>query len=163
MIRLKFPLLICFFLVLVATTWSGLGTMSVQLKTGQLRSTPSFLGAVMAEVAYGDQVDVMQQQGDWLEVRSPRNQTGWIHQSALTRKRVVLGTGGSSPQTAASGEEIALAGKGFNADVEAEFRRSHRNMDFTWVDRMEEFKVSTKEMISFLKAGGVETHEGGGR
>ena len=163
MLRLKYPLIACFFLVLVTAAWSALGIMSVQLKIGQLRSTPSFLGAVTAEVAYGDQVDVLQQQGDWLEVRSSRNQTGWIHQSAVTRKRVVLGTGGNSPQTAASGEEIALAGKGFNADVEAEFRRGHRNMDFTWVDRMEEFKISTKEMISFLKAGGVQPLEGGGR
>jgi hypothetical protein len=163
MIRSKFPLITCILLVLVATAWSGLGTMSVQLKTGQLRATPSFLGAVTAEVVYGDQVDVLQQQGDWLEVRSPHNQTGWMHQSALTRKRVVLGTGGNSPQTAASGEEIALAGKGFNADVEAEFKKDHRNMDFTWVDRMEGFRVSPKEMISFLKAGGVQPREGGGR
>ena len=163
MIRLKFPLIICILMLLVTATWSGSGMMSVQSKTGQLRSTPSFLGSVVAEVAYGDQVDVLDQQGDWLQVRSMRDQSGWIHQSALSKKRIVLKAGGDSPQVAASGEEIALAGKGFNSDVEAQYKKGHSELDYTWVDRMETFKVSPREMISFLKSGGVQPPEGGAR
>lgn len=163
MIRSKLPLIICILMVMVATTWSSSGTMSVQLKTGQLRSNPSFLGPVVAEVVYGDQVDVLEQQGDWLQVRSMREQSGWIHQSALSKKRIVLNAGGDSPQVAASGEEIALAGKGFNSDVEAQYKKGHSALDYTWVDEMETFKVSPREMISFLKSGGVQPPEGGAR
>jgi len=163
MIRSKFPLIICILAALTATSWSGLGTMSVQLKTGQLRSSPSFLGGVVAEVAYGDQVDVQEQQGDWLQVRSMRNQSGWIHQSALTRKRVVLQSGGDSARVAASGEEIALAGKGFNADVEAQYRKGRRGLNYAWVDRMETFKVASPEMVSFLKSGGIQPPRGGAK
>lgn len=161
MLRSKVLLITILVVALTATTWSSLGTMSVQLRNGQLRATPSFLGEVVATVAYGDRVDVLQQQGDWMEVKSAGNQSGWIHQSALTSKRIVLNAAGQNPQAAASGEEIALAGKGFNADVEKQFKKDHQNMDFTWVDRMEQFQVTPREMISFLEIGGVQPPKGG--
>ena len=164
MIRSKFSLIICILVVLVATAWSGSGIMSVMVRTGQLRSTPSFLGPVAAEVAYGDRVDLLDQNGDWLRVRSMRDQSGWIHRSALSKRRIVLDAGGDSPQTAASGEEIALAGKGFDSDdVELQYQRSHSELDYTWVDRMEAFRVSPREMISFLRSGGVQPPEEGAR
>ncbi|MFH0880636.1 MAG: hypothetical protein V2A34_13050, partial [Lentisphaerota bacterium] len=58
-------------------------------------------------------------------------------------------------RTGASGEELALAGKGFNSDVEAEFKSQNKNVDFTWVDKMEKMKETPDELISFLKEGQV--------
>ena len=40
--------------------------MSVQVKTGQVLDTPSFLGKVIARVNYGDRIPVIEQQGDFL-------------------------------------------------------------------------------------------------
>jgi SH3-like domain-containing protein len=153
---------VIFVLVLAATVWSALGAMSVQVKSGQIRNTPSFLGNPVGAVAYGDQVDALQQQGDWFEVNAA-GKKGWIHQSALTKKKVTFSSGAKDAKVSASGEEIALAGKGFNADVEAKYRASHRNVDFTWVDRIEQIEVTPAQMVAFLKEGGVRPQTGGAK
>jgi hypothetical protein len=150
------------FLVLMATAGrSDLGLMSVQVKEGQLRSTPSFLGPIVGPVAYGERVEALQQQGEWVNVKSQKNQAGWIHQSALTKKQVMLGAGAQGVSSGNTSQEIALAGKGFNADVESQYRKTHKNADFTWVDRMESMRVAQNEMVTFLKNGAVKPSEGG--
>ncbi|HEY8240679.1 MAG TPA: SH3 domain-containing protein [Kiritimatiellia bacterium] len=130
-------------------------TMNVQVKTGQLRTTPAFLGKISADLAYGDQVTVLKAQGEWMQVQSKSGQVGWIHQSALTKKKIKLSAGTQTAQTAASGEELALAGKGFNSDVEAQFKSQNKNIDFSWIDRMEKIKVAPQDAMAFLKEGGV--------
>ncbi|HEY8096546.1 MAG TPA: hypothetical protein VIE65_10715, partial [Methylobacter sp.] len=55
----------------------------------------------------------------------------------------------------ASGKEIALAGKGFNADVENAYKAEHRQMSFAWVDNMEKFTVSNADIEQFIKQGGL--------
>lgn len=144
-----------------ALCWSDSAMMSVQVKEGQLRSAPSFLGTVVGPVTYGERVTLVQQQGDWMDVKSSKDLRGWIHQSALTKKQVVMGSGGQA-QAGASGQEIALAGKGFNSEVESRYRNTHR-VDFTWVDRMESIRVSGDEMVRFLNDGQVKSSEGGSK
>ena len=72
-----------------------------------------------------------------------------------------LQAGTPTATTAASGDELALAGKGFNSDVEAEFKRRNSEIDFDWVDRMEKISISSEQMQAFLKAGGVQPQAGG--
>lgn len=150
-------------LVLLAAAGTSAATMSVQVKTGQIRATPSFLGTIVAPVAYGDRVDVVLEQGEWMKVSTTQGKEGWIHNSALTKKRIVLQAGGKDVAGAASSDELALAGKGFNSEVEGEFKAANKDIDFTWVDRMEKWKVDIKEMQKFLEDGGVKPSEGGGR
>jgi SH3-like domain-containing protein len=137
------------------------GEMSVQVREGPVRATPSFLGQVVGNLAYGDRVQVLGQRPGWMQVSARGGLSGWMHQSALTEKRVVLRAGSADVQTGASGEELALAGKGFNSDVEADFKAKNRNVDFTWVDKMEKIKVAPEAMQRFLKDGGIQPHEGG--
>ncbi len=148
---------------IAATVSSGLGMMSVQVRNGQIRATPSFLGNPVAPVAYGDQVEVLQQQGDWMEVNDQGGKKGWIHQSALSKKKIVMNSGGKNAELSASGDEITLAGKGFNADVESKFKADHRGADFSWVDRMEQLNITSQEMMAFLKEGGVKPQAGGAK
>jgi hypothetical protein len=138
-------------------------TLNVQVRTGKLREQPSFLGKIVAEVSYGDQLRILREQGEWVMGRSPSGRQGWIHVSALTDDQIVLAAGTGEVQTGASGDELALAGKGFNAQVEAEYRAQNREIDFAWVDRMEKFTVSPEEMIGFLKTGQVTPPAGGVR
>lgn len=141
---------------------AGEKLMSVQVRQGELRAGPSFLAAVVRTVAYGDRLAVLEEQGPWARVSTQdRSAAGWIHTSALTRKRVVLQAGQKDADLAATSDEIALAGKGFNSDVEAEFKARNRSIDFTWVDRMEKMTVSPKEMQTFLAQGGVKPGKGG--
>ncbi len=138
-------------------------TLNVQVRSGKLREQPSFLGKIVAEVAYGDQLRILREQGEWRLGRAASGREGWIHISALTDDKIVLAAGTGEVETGASSEELALAGKGFNAQIEEEYRAQNREIDFTWVDRMEKFIVTPEQMVGFLKLGQVNPPSGGVR
>lgn len=131
-----------------------LKTLSVQVREGQVRATPSFLGKMVARVAYGDRVDMLEDRDTWKKVSIPGRQLqGWMHTSALTTKKVVLKAGQADVQTSASRDELVLAGKGFNEQVETAFKKENRTLDYTWINHMEGFKVSPEEIRIFLARG----------
>lgn len=135
--------------------------MSVQIKQGELRARPSFLGTIVARLSYGDQVEMRGRQGSWLKVRFERQGVeGWMHSSALTTKKIVLRAGDQDARQAASSDELALAGKGFNQQVEDAYKTKNPNIDFAWIDKMEKIVVSQNDMRVFLQEGQV-TPEGG--
>lgn len=140
---------------------AGTDTLNVQVRSGKLREQPSFLGKIVAEVAYGDQLRILREQGEWRLGRTCTGREGWIHVSALTDDKIVLAAGTGEVETGASSDELALAGKGFNAQIEEEFRAQNQEIDFAWVDRMEKFTVSSEEMIGFLQTGQVTPPAGG--
>jgi uncharacterized protein YgiM (DUF1202 family) len=135
-------------------------TMSVQIQDGKLRSDPNFLGKITTSVAYGDMVTIVRQQESWYLVTTRSGQTGWIHSSALTEKAIVLKAGDANVDKTASQREIALAGKGFNADVEKEYKSRNPQLNFEWVDRMERYVVSDENIRQFVLDGKL-TPEGG--
>jgi SH3-like domain-containing protein len=138
--------------------------MSVQVRQGQVRATPSFLGKVIATLAYGDRVETLEEKGGWVRIVPPGSKaTGWIHSSALTEKRVVLRAGKKEADVAASTGELALAGKGFNADVEAAFKARNREIDFTWIDRMQNLNVPPGKIDAFVQEGKLIPAGEGGR
>ena len=139
-------------MALAATAAWAAKEMSVQVRDGQLRNRASFLGTVVGTVAYGDRVTVNQTQAGWCEV-TLAGKTGWIHESALTPKKVVLASGTTDARAGASGEEVALAGKGFSKEVEAEYKKQNKNVDYTWVDWMGRQTVPNDQLIEFLKQG----------
>jgi len=141
---------------------AGARVVSVQVKQGQARSAPSFLGSVVATLNYGDRVEIHEERGPWARVGLPGGAEGWMHTSALTEKKLALSAGQADRAAAASGQEIALAGKGFNAQVEGEFKARNGQLDFAWVDRMETFSVAPEQMARFLQEGQV-IPEGGAR
>jgi len=137
--------------------------MSVQVKNGQVRSVPSFLGKIIANLSYGATVAVLEQTGSWNKVAIPgKSSEGWMHVSALTAKKIVLNPGETDVEKAASSDEIALAGKGFNRQVEGEFKKKNPDIDFARIDKMEKIVVSQNEMQQFVKLGGL-TPEGGSK
>lgn len=91
----------------------------------------------------------------------PGNNTqDWIHNSALTLKKIVLKPGAANVQTSASSGELALAGKGFSKKVENAFKGKNPNINYAWIDRMEKYVVSEKRIKQFLKEGELSP-EGG--
>jgi SH3-like domain-containing protein len=159
-------ILVSCLVLLMASAAAGAGrkAMSVQVKQGQVRATPSFLGKILATLSYGDRVEVLENKDSWIKiVPAGKGPSGWMHSSALTEKRIVLKAGGKETEVAASGGELALAGKGFNADVEAEFRKQHKDIDFSWIDRMQAIKVPPEKISVFLREGGLAPAQGGGK
>jgi SH3-like domain-containing protein len=137
--------------------------MSVQVKKGDLRAAPNFLGKIVATLGYGDRVEVLESRESWLRVSAAEKGAGWMHVSALSEKRIVLKAGVKDAQVAASGGELALAGKGFNADVEAEFKARNKKLDFSAIDRMVATDVPQEKIVLFLKEGGLAGAQGGAR
>ena len=163
----SYPALPVFLLVLLLASTAGgdaMKMMSVQVKQGEVRATPYFLGKIVATLSYGDRVEVLGSKERWFRV-SPQGKgvTGWMHASALSEKRIVLKAGGRDAQVGASSGELALAGKGFNADVETEFKSRNRNIDFSWIDRMQAMKVEPERIAAFLQEGGLVPAQGGGK
>jgi uncharacterized protein YgiM (DUF1202 family) len=139
-------------------------TMSVQVREGQLRAAPSHLGKIVARASYGDRVTVLEEKGDWKKVTlAGGKHQGWIHNSALTSKKIALKAGQGNVGTSVSQGEIALAGKGFSEEVEAQYRKSNKNLDYTWINRMEAIKVSPEEMENFMSVGRLTLRAQGGK
>jgi SH3-like domain-containing protein len=133
----------------------GAAPMSVIVKETQIRATPSYMAKILAVVKYGDRLEVLSEQGGWAQVTLPSGKgQGWVHLSALSAKQVVLKAGESGAAGGASSGEVALAGKGFNKEVEAEYR-DEKQLDYTWIDTMEGYRVSPEQILAFLQAGGL--------
>lgn len=151
----KTIVMLSFFVALSGARTATAAQMSVQVQSTQMRSTPSYLGSVVATVKYADRVDVISKQGAWSQVQF-NGQSGWVNESALTPKKIQITADAGDVRRTASGEELALAGKGFNSQVEADFKSKNRDVDFTWIDRMETYKVEESEIGAFMREGGLK-------
>ena len=135
--------------------------MSVQVKEGAVRSSPSFLAKIIAKLDYGDQVVVKEEKSSWskIELTGVYSQ-GWIHSSALSSKKIIVNPGDADVDQAASDDELTLAGRGFNQEVEQKFRSQNPDVDFTWIDRMEKMVVSQDQIQNFIQSGGLNPQGG---
>ncbi len=143
--------------------WAAAEPQRVQVQKGQMRAQPSFLARVIKTLTYGDLVQVLQQDLPWVRVSDRDGLQGWVYTSALTQRQFLKSPGkdDGTSDTGATSEEISLAGKGFNKQVEVAFKSRHPTVDFTWVDRMEKITVSRSEMRQFLRRGRVKPAKGG--
>jgi uncharacterized protein YgiM (DUF1202 family) len=135
------------------------GVVSAQLRTGQtvyvtarslpLKSGTGFFAQTLGTLGYGDSVTVLQLNGRWAQVeyRGQTTITGWTAQTNLTTKRIVAG--GTST---ASFREVAMAGKGFNEEVENAYRETS-SADFDAVDLVETHRVSDEDLRNFIEEG----------
>jgi len=153
--------LLAAFLLLFASVGAFAAEMSVTVKQTQVRDKPSYLGRILGVLSYGDRVTVVDDSNKaWLKVSGPDGKlTGWVSASALTTKKIVLAAGSENVQQGASSGEVALAGKGFNEDVEQKYK-SDGKLDYTWVDKMETYNPSTDQVAAFLQQGGLNTSGG---
>ena len=152
----------CIFLLTALA--SAAATMSIQVRETQLRATPGYFGKIISRASYGDQVTVEGAKGSWKKVRLKKTgRTGWINSSALSAKEIKLVAGAKGTKGAASASELQLAGKGFNPEVEKEFKNRNRQMSFRWVDKMEQIVISDAEKQKFARDGGLTLNGNGGR
>jgi len=135
-------------------------TMSVGIRDAQLREAPSFLSKIIGPVPYAQQVEIVEERGDWDMVAAPGGNTGWLHVSALSDKRLSLASGAGDASQNVSGKEMALAGKGFNAQIEADYRRGHAG-NYEWIDKMGKITYPPEALMAFLAQGDLHPREAG--
>jgi uncharacterized protein YgiM (DUF1202 family) len=97
---------------------------------------------------YGDTVTVLQVNGKWVEVQSGGRVSGWTAQTNVTTKRIAAAGGAGT----ASSREVAMAGKGFNEEVEQVYRESG-GIDYSGVDAVEALRVSDDDLLRFITEG----------
>lgn len=143
-------------LVLAATALAGDLVLRVQMDSAAVRSKASFLAPIIDRLATGAPVTVLHKGEGWSKVRLADGRLGWMRTDSLS-KRVVALRAGSAGAGATTDQEMALAGKGFNASVEAEHQRRNHRLAYRWVDQMEGYGTTWKERDAFRRAGGLKT------
>jgi len=125
------------------------GTLYVAVKTVTLKSSTGFFASSRGTLNYADVVTVLQVSGRFVEVRSVTNSslTGWTASANLSAKQIVSGNTSS-----VSARETALAGKGFNQEVENAYK-TKENLNYADVDRVEAIIVREVEILQFLEEG----------
>jgi len=138
--------------------------MTVTVEKTQVRATPGSLGKLLGDLAYGEKVTVLDQPADapkgWLKVMGPdRKLQGWVKSRDLLKKVTAMKAGSETAAQSASSGDVALAGKGFNKDVEAQYMQDQK-LDYTWVDKMVAYTLSPQVVDAFLSAGGLSGQGG---
>jgi len=143
-------------LLAVAAAAMAAESRQVQLRETPLRAAPGPFAEVRAKLEYGAQVVVVEEDDGWTRVRSEATGVaGWLRGSALTEREIALEAGAEDAQVEASDEEIATAAKGFNEQVERKYQQD-KDVDYTWVDRMEGFEVADDDRAQFLQRGNLD-------
>jgi SH3-like domain-containing protein len=124
-------------------------TMYVTAKTIEVKSSTAFFSDTLGTLSYGAPVSILQEYGKWVQVKSsePPELSGWVSAASLTSKRIISGS-----STSASANEIALAGKGFNQEVENVYRQNG-TLNYEAVDAMEAISIPNRQLFSFLQEG----------
>jgi hypothetical protein len=131
--------------------------MYVTARSVELKSSTAFFADILGTLSYGDQVTILKEYGKWVEVRSVESPilSGWIVSSVLTAKRILTSPGNA---TTASADELALAGKGFNEEVENAYRQNG-TLNYDAIDDMETEQIPGKDLFNFLLEGHLNRGE----
>ena len=164
MMRTRFFIAAALLLAVCAALSADPKQMSVTVKQTQVRDKPSYLGKTLGVLAYADRVTLLEVPAGtpkgWLKVQGPDGRLqGWGNASALIDKAIALKAGSENVESQASSGEVVAAGKGFNSDVEAQYKKDQK-LDYTWVDKMEGFATAPEKVTAFLAQGGLQ---GGGK
>lgn len=146
-------LFVALFAVLAAAS-AVAGTLTVMVQEAKIRKKPQFYAQAMATARLGDKLEAGSQDSGWYAV-STNGRDGFIHQSAVTAKKVRLSSGDSVGGSGPSAEDVTLAGKGFNEQVEKSYRSKNGSLDFSAVDAMEERSASDAALARFMREGGL--------
>ena len=135
---------------------------AVSVRDGDLRSSPGFLARITTRIDYGESVKILEIRGDWLRVRTVGSgDEGWLHSTVVAGKEELrLERAGGTTAGGVSSREIALAGRGFNEQVEAQYKND-KGLDFTLVDEMEEYGRPIEELAAFFADAGMTVEDGG--
>jgi hypothetical protein len=140
--------------LLAAAAWAASGPLTVAVEQAKVRKKKQFFAPAVASVKFGDRVESSGKEGGWYAV-TVDGEDGWLHESAVGSKAGSAKAGKWKGSDEATAEEVTLAGKGFNKDVEKAYRKGNEGVDYGAVDKMEDRELSESELLDFMKKGGT--------
>lgn len=132
------------------------GTVRVITRENAIRLESNFISPVKLKVKYNDPLTVRSVRGDWFLVTF-KGISGWIHKTAVVERTAGLSGSYGSRGQGASADEVALAGKGFNPQVESAYKNRHPGLQFQTVDTIEHFQAPPENLQEFMRKGGLRT------
>ncbi len=132
----------------------------VIVQEGMIRKDKRFFASVVARVPYGGIVEVVQRQGDWVQVKY-QGKEGWINISAVQEQKFQISSLAGSRAQETAQEEVALAGKGFTPEVEKAFRQKNPKMNYDLVDKIQSYKIGDEQIAAFIRSGDLKEPGGG--
>ena len=162
--RLVTPLATLLYLSLYLLTGVALAeTVFVQSKTAKLRAGKTSLDSVVADLKFGEPLDVLNKEGNWLEVGTARGAKGWIFAGKTTPTKPsgsednALALLGKSFRRTEAGDVTASAGaRGLDKVSEGYANRvGITQQDRDAIDRMAAYRITDQEVEDFLKSGGL--------
>lgn len=147
-------------LLLPALAWAE--PMYVQVDKTRLLAKPSAFAKARATLAYRTQVDVRGKQGAYYLVQTAQG-AGFVAAASLNPKKPKYAARLSGDYV--SSEEVAMATKGFNAQVETDYRQKNPSLPYGDLDRWE--KATTvaepvKRYEDFRRVGKLGEFQTGG-
>jgi len=128
-------------------------TLIVKVQSTYLRKEPKFYAPVVASLKAGDSLEKISSQGGWIQAKTQAGIVGWVHSSAVEPKKFSLLAMDKSLKTQASADEVALAAKGFNKQVEESYKAKNQNLSYAWVEKMLKMQVTAAQIRDFLQKG----------
>ena len=135
-------------------------TVFVQAKTAQLRAGKTSLDPVLANVKYGEALQIRKTEGKWMEVETGSGITGWIFANKTTKVKPSGGEdelsrlGRSFRGKEASDATASAGARGLDKVSEGYANNSRIPQRYRdAVDRMTAYKVTDQEVEDFLKKG----------
>ena len=125
-------------------------TITVLVQQTAVRKRPQFYAPSAATAKLGDSFDGSGPTGGWYKVDG-----GYVHESAVSAKKVQLSGDSVAGGGGATADEVTLAGKGFNSQVEKSYSAQDSAANFAAVNAMERRSVPEAEEINFLRRGGL--------
>lgn len=141
-------------LIAFTTVAFAASSVMVSVKQTSIRSDRQFFAPTVATANFQQRLAVVSKKGDWYEVKV-NGKKGYVHASAVGEG--AGSKGGSSifdddPKKASS-DDVALAGKGFNPQVEKQYKQKNPKLNFAAVDKMEKNTVSDASLSTFAAQG----------
>lgn len=134
-------------------------TVTVIVKKTAIRGDRQFYAPSIAEAEFGDAFSVLERQKGWIKVGA-KSGAGWLHESAVTARKVVASAKGPAGGNVAD-EDVALAGKGFNPQVESEYKKKNPEANYAAVDRLEKIAVDENALEAFGRDGNLQPRGAG--
>ncbi|NDC39586.1 MAG: hypothetical protein EBZ48_16360 [Proteobacteria bacterium] len=125
----------------------------VQVANAKLRESPKHWGKGILDLSYGTPVKVVSIEGGWVKAGSANGTVGYVHQSALTARKIAFAASAAGVQIRPDDSDVVLAGKGFSAEIESAYRDANKELNFEAVDQMEKLVPTDKELSLFVAEG----------
>lgn len=134
-------------ILLMLPAYSFAESLTVKTEKAAIRSRPSFISEILANVTHNNSVAVIKKQGAWRMIEFGPHE-GWMHVLSLIQPERKFLAGKIIDQRVSS-KEISLAGKGFNSDVERAYKKQQGSLGYVWVNNMEKIKVTPAQLEQF--------------